>query len=775
MDPYSCSPDSPKPLSTSPRLLSTNGCSRKSIKEGPIPYHKYDPPTNHEDYATYVEQPGGYVDIFTNQSQVEEHHRNRSRSSVSASRSPNFDDHSMPTSLPGESHDDYIQVIPVGPGEGLYENTEISETHTYLEIVGAGETRHDYIELLDDISEEPSPYIEVIPDDEPTNQSQNRSVSRDDYSEIYIDVEENKKRHEHFETRYDSTKTNHVSHTSTRREVHVMHSSLSRDIQHEVLQTRESKTSVSSRSPRLSHSVTSHTSAEFSSLSSESDVFHDREISIVPEVFTEDATQPEYTPIAPNVVPAIYRQSSEDSPTQPKPEDNTIETKDYLIKPPLPAKSALMASKSATLPTKSEGLATDSDVISNDVSEANQRPRSWHSENGSDQVYNSGNSTSTSESEHARDSHEFSEDENSDNGEACRGEQLGARSDDPMLECRNRSRTEGDIHGLKANGKPIDPAMLQAFQMSLRNPQQYPVCSNRHQPLTRETPFTQDQIIAQLENPIQEGSPFPKKKINTAVEFKYICLDCGWHKKSKKRSSLKPSFRTKVCPICKNPVTKQDAKSAKNKDKSGGGILNKIIGKRRNSDEKMEKKERDLNYMKPERPTAVAEPLFIKRVRDPTFTHSLSRHSPSLDSKRIELGIAPPPLAAISAVSLDAGPPRGSVSNDDGTLGGKSSLTGSLSDGSIVIGSPSSVTNVSTPPMPNKNLTPLACYPLERTKSSPPLGSGGEVGSETLAAGTTEGEKIPRKNSGLTLPPLLEVCLHDGKRKFRTDTAIIQA
>ena len=751
MDHYSCSPDSPKQLSSSPRLLSSSGSSRRSVKEGPIPYHKYDPP---DDYTTYVEQPGGYVDIFTSQSKVEEHHR-RTRFSVNSARSPNFDEQSLSTSLPGESHGDYIQVIPDGPDSGLYQNAVNSQTHTYIDVISEQETRHDYIEVLDEIAEEPSPYIEVIPDDEPFGQPQSRSLSRGDSSEIYIDVEQNRAKIEQFETRYELTQTNDVSHISTRREQHVMHCSLSRDIRHELRQTRESKTSVSSRSPRLPHSVTSHTSTEFSSLSSENDVFQDREISIVPEVFTEEATQPEDAPTVPDIAPTIDRQSSDDASSKPKPEDNTTKSIDFLTKPLLPAKSVLMASKSATLPMKSEGLATNSDINSNDVTEASLRPRSWHSENGSDQVYNSGNSTSTSESDVARDSRGFSEDENSEGCEVSPGQQLGTREDDLKLECRDRSHTEGDIHELKANGK-IDQAVLQAFQNSLRNPQQYPVCSNRHQPLKRETPYTQDQIIAQLENPIQEGSPVPR---NTSAEFKYICLECGWHKKSKKRSSLKPSFRTKQCPICKKPVTKQDAKCAKSKDKSN--ILHKIIGKRRSSDEKIEKKERDPNYMKPERPAAVAEPLFIKRVKDPTF--NLGRHSPKMDSKRFELGIGPSPHASIHAVSLDAGAP-----DDDGIPGGKSPLIGSSSDGTSVNGSPSPLATDSTSIPSSKTLTPSGGYPLGRTTSSPPLGGGVEIGSDTLAVGIPEGEKIPRKNSGLTLPTLPEVCSHDSEKHVFT-------
>lgn len=772
-------------MSSSPRRTTV------SSREGPIPFHKYDPPTNRDSYAQYIQQPNGYVDIFTDQRQVEENRmRQRSRSSVSTSKSPNADDHPTYVDIPPEAQLGYVQVSPNGSDAAsqyidvLPEHSPDSSDHAYVDIIGEDQTRHDYVEVLDDgksrdkgftVPDDYPTYIEVLEDDEPTNQSRNGVISRADSDEIYIDVDENRKKYESREQRFESrgqrfeasekhfesreehveirehfeSREEHVKTSYESREVHVTHNSLSRDSHHELRRTRESTASVSSPSPRWPHSVTSQTSTEFGSLSSENDVFQDREINIVPEVFVEASEKPEDIPtrsdIAPTNSDALTTNSNNDCS---KPNDNSLRCKNSLTKPPLtPRKPALMASKSASLPTKSEGLASNGDVNSKDLNESRNdrspkpgdsrcaKARSWHSENENDPTYNSGNSTSTSESEHARDSHDFSEDEEHEDMSE-------------VSECRNRSHTVGELQGLKANGKAIDSSMLIALEMSLTNPQQFTPYPNRHPPLTRETAYTQDQIIAQLENPIQGMSKLPDTK-KTAVEFKYICSNCGWHKRSKKRPSLKPTFRTKQCPICNSPV-----KGPKNKDKSNGGIFKNFKSKRRSSDEKIDK--RDPEFMKPERPTPVAKPIFIKQMRDPTTF--FSRHSPSLDPKRSELGLAPSPLTAMSAVSIGGGEPRGSVSCDDGTPSGKSGVVGTLPDG----GDSGLVSPHKTAfPTPSLNRTvapsPPGNYPLGRTKSSPPPGGGGEAAHETLAVEVPESEKITRKNSGLTLPTLPEV------------------
>jgi hypothetical protein len=129
-----------------------------------------------------------------------------------------------------------------------------------------------------------------------------------------------------------------------------------------------------------------------------------------------------------------------------------------------------------------------------------------------------------------------------------------------------------------------------------------------------------------------------------------------------------------------------------------------------------------------------------------------------LDPKRSELGLAPSPLTAMSAVSIGGGEPRGSVSCDDGTPSGKSGVVGTLPDG----GDSGLVSPHKTAfPTPSLNRTvapsPPGNYPLGRTKSSPPPGGGGEAAHETLAVEVPESEKITRKNSGLTLPTLPEV------------------
>ncbi len=787
---YSSSPETTRNFSTSPRSFSSVSSTRRSTtssKEGPIPFHKYD----RDSYAPYIHQPNGYVDIFTDQRRVEEN-RNRHRSRSSTSKSPNCDNHPTYVDLSSETQQDYIEVLPNEPdpsGSYIYvipgESTDTRD-HTYLEVLGEGDKGLA-------ISEDHPAYIEVIGDDEPTDQSRNSAISRVDSDEIYIDVEQNRKKYEsreqhfksreqhfksreqhfksreqhsesrdeHVETSYEvreqHLETHYESQTTTHHEVHVTNN--------ESRETRESTASVSSA--RWQHSVTSQTSTEFSSLSSECDVFQDREINIVPEVFAEESRKSEDVPTKSDIPPTIAEVTPSNSDSLPvnydndcsKPEDNSLKSKDYLTKPPLvQRKPNLVASKSATLPTKSEGLATNSDENSNDLSESRSdgsprsgdrrsvKARSWHSEN--EVTCNSENSTSTSESEHARDSHEFSDDDTSDHGEVSPREPR----DYSGLDSRARSHTTGDLRGIKTSGTGSDP-MLEAFEMSLTNPQQFNPTPNRHPPLTRETAT----IIAQLENPIQGMCQLPDaKKGRPTVEFKYICSNCGWHKRSKKRSSLRPIFRSKQCPICNDPVTKQDAKSSKNKDKSGGGgILHKIIKKRRSSDEKNEK--RDPNFMKPERPSTSAEPLFIKRVRDPTF---LGRHSPSLDPKRSERGIAPSPKTAMSAVSIDGWEPRGSVSHDDGAATAKSPLVATLSDGSLANGVTSPAKTVFPTPSLNRINTPSSGnYPLARTRSSPPLGDGGESGSaqETLAVEVQEFEKIPRKNSGLTLPTLPEV------------------
>ena len=758
---YSSSPESNRILSTSPRSVSSYPRRNTlSSREGPIPFHKYDPPSNRDSYATYVQHPDGYIDIFTDPQKVRENRmRNRSRSSLSTSKSPTFGD------ISPRSKAEYIQVVPnedeltSGYIHVLPEDNPDPSDHPYLEVIGEQETRSLYIEVLPDensgdkrtaVSEDHPAYIEVI-EDEPTSQSRNRGSSRE---EIYIDVDENRKRYESREQHFKS-RTEHVEKRSWEQHFVTRHESystsyLETSVTHELRQARES--TASAPSPRWPHSVTSQTSTELSSISSESDVFHDREVTIAPEVFADESTKSEDFPTESEVTPVITSVAPINSNGNgSEPDDNSPQSKLTILQ----TKPNLVASKSDTTPTKSKGLATNSDVNSNELSESRNggspeagdgrsaKARSWHSENEAGLTYNSGNSTSTSESEHTRDSHEFSDDETSDQGEAPTMEQDSPRDHSVQNDIRNRSLTTGDLSTLKANGKEANP-MLSEYERSLTNPQQF--TANRHPPLRREMPYTQDAIIAQLENPIQGMSQFSETaKSRPTVKLKYICSNCGWHKRSKKRSSLKPSFRSKHCPICNHLLTKQDAKSNKNKDKSAGGIFDKIRRKTR-PDERNERK--DPNIMKPERPSISPEPLFIKRVRDPQL---LSRHSPGGDLKLRDLGIAPSPLTTMSAVSIDAGEPRGSIS------GGKSSLVSSLSEGSMPNGVASPHKTVCATPSLNKISTG---NPLGRTTSSPPLAGGREAGSAQESQHLSEVpdfEKVPRKNSALTLPTLPEV------------------
>ncbi|XP_028409133.1 uncharacterized protein LOC114531722 isoform X2 [Dendronephthya gigantea] len=744
-------------------------------REGSIPFHKYDPPTN---YAHYIEQKDGYVDIFTDPRKVEENRmRLNSRSSLSSARSPKSNDTPFGLYDPSESHEGYISVLPDSESASGYidvlpDTIPEHNDHTYLDVLNEEESSQHYIDVIGDgdlgatgtnVSGDPS-YIEVLPDDESTSKSTNRSISRGDSDEIYIDVDENRKkfelREQHFEshdqglvtreqqldsreengdTRHESSKENvSQTHDSPQPEVHVTCHNDSRDVCHELRQTRESTASVNSPSPRWPQSVTSQTSTDYSSLSSECDVFQERENGIVVEVFTEESTKSDGLPTNPDAIPSTVVVASGNSDTlpsnevSPKSDDDSLMSKDYLaLNPPVPpAKSALVASKSATLPTKTEGLPTDSDV-----NESRTRARSWHSDEANNLVDNSGDSSSTSESEHMRD---FSDDDTSDHSEV-------SPKNLSSSEKRDRSHTEGDLI-LNPNLAGMDPALLRAFQQSLTNPQALTPTSNRHPPLTREIPYNQDQIIFQLENPIQGVSQLPRseKKNSSAVEVKYICSNCGWHKRSKKRSSLRPSLRSKVCPQCNNPVTKQDAKSPKSKEKMG--LFDIIRGKRRSLEGKIDKK--DLNFIKPERPSTTPEPSFLKSFR--TTASELGLHSPKMDPKRSGLGIAPSPLRAIAAVSIE-GEER---SYDDG-ISGKNPLATSLSDSGLSEGVASQNRTVSL----TSTKTPSAqeCNPLERSKSSPPLICGNETGQDTLTADAQDCEKVPRKNSGLTLPTLPEV------------------
>ena len=715
---YSCSPERNASLSQRSLCSFPRRCTLPSSKEGAIPFHEYDPSPSAESYGPYVQSPNGYIQIFTDPKKVEENRlRNRSRSSTS--RPSNIVD------SPCDSSSGYVPVLASEEGHTssyitvLPEDSSHPHNHHYIELIGEQEPRPNYIDVLPPEDENHPAYITVIGDEQPSK-SPHTSIQRE---EIYIDITENKKRYESREQHFQS-RSEHVETSYRSREEHVVsrHESQShQEIDHvthkELRQTRESTTSARSSSPRWPHSATSQTSTEFSSISSENEVFPDREINMVTEVFAEELTKS---------ASAINKDTSGS-----KPEDNSLQSKPTLLQ----TKPILGASKSATLPTKSDGLATESDVNCNELNGG--EARGWHSENEASLTYNSGNSTSTSESDHTRDSCE-----DSDQGEGSTGEH--SPRGHVVEGIRDRSRTTGDLSTLKINGKELDP-MLMEYQRSLTNPQQF--TANRHPPLERTSPFTKEEVtdlINQLENPIQGMNQFPPvTKNRSTVEIKYICSQCGWHKKSKKRSSLRPNFRSKLCPICNNPVTKQDAKNNKNKDKSSGGILHKIRKKRRSSDEKIEKK--DPLGLKPDRPSISAEPLFIKRVRDHTF---VGRHSPSMDPKRSGLGIAPSPLTALHAISIDGGEPRGSVSHDDG--GGKSSLVASLSDG----GTPNGVAS------PHKRgSTSPGNSPLGRTTSSPPLGGGREAGSaqESLVVDIPECDKIPRKNSGLTLATLPEV------------------
>ena len=801
---YSSSPESGRGGYFSPNQRSLSApvpATRRPTfpsREGSLPFHKYDPPT---DYAHYIEQKDGYVDIFTDPRKVEENRmRRNSRSSVSSSRSPKFNDSSFGLYDPPDGHEGYISVLPDSESASGYidvlpDSMPDSNDHTYLDVLSEESSQH-YIDVIADedsgakgtsVSDDHPSYIEVLPDDEATGQSTTRPISRDDSDEIYIDVDENRKKfesreknfvsrkqyfgshgqsfesreerlvtrkqhsesrkqnggthHESFkenvlETR-ESSETNSESNMLTHREVHMTHHSVSRDVSHELQQTRGSTASTSSPSPRWPQSVTSRTSTDYSSLSSESDVFQERENGIVVEVFTEEPAKSDELATNSDANASGNSDTLPSNKVSPKSVDNSSTSKDYLTLdiPVLPAKNALVASKSATLPTKTEGLPTNGDV---NLNESRTRARSWHSDEGKSFVDNSGDSTSTSESEHTRD---FSDDDTSDHVEVSPRNPSSPNR-------RDRSHTEGDLI-LQSNLTGMDPALLRAFQQSLTNPQALPPTSNKHPPLTRETPYNQDQIIFQLENPIQGVNQLPRleKKNSNAVEVKYICSNCGWHKRSKKRSSLKPSLRTKVCPQCNNPVTKQDAKTPKKI-----GIFDKIRGKRKSLDGKMDRK--DLNFMKPERPSPAPEPSFLKSFR--TTASELGLHSPKMDPKRSGLGIAPSPLRALAAVSIE-GEER---SYDDGTSSGKNPLATSLSDGGLtelVASQHRSLSLTSTRP-----LSPTQeCNPLARSKSSPPLVGGSETGQDTLIADGQDFEKNPRKNSGLTLPtlPEIEVCV----------------
>ena len=791
--PYSCSPEANRTFSTSPHRVfnSTGGYRRATIssKEGPIPFDKYDPPSNHDGYGHYIEHSNGYIGVLTDQRQVEKNRdrvRSRSRSNPSTSRTPSFPDHPSYVRIPPESQEGYIDVLP-DESHNQYidvlpaDETELSH-HTYIDVVGEEKTSPPNDTSLQSgsaLSEDHPAYIEVLGDEESNNQisincTQNENPVLD---EIYVDVDQNRRTYELFQERsheqhlksrgqnietrvqhsklheqhselsdahvtetfcqsteeqFESREENRQNHT-LKCEQHVTHSSLSRNVQ-------ESGASVSSPSPRWPGSMTSQTSQEFSSFSSENDVFQEHEKNVVSEVFAEESANSEDIPRVALVDMSNSQKPSGNSENVPK--DDSVKPKDYLTGPPLPPKTTLMASKSATLPTVSEGQATDNDVDMNGVGLVSGDRRSvkagsWHGEDG----YNSENSSSTSES---RGSREISEDENSDPNELSRVEEV--ENSDIQHDSRNRSHTEGDADLLTTN--------VNIFN-ALTNPQSASCVIPRHPPLTREPMYTNARVISQLENPLQGMGEIPETKPNKI----YICSNCGWHKRSKKRSSLRPSFKSnKNCPRCLTPVTKQDAKISKSKDKSSGGIFSKMRSKtkRRGSDEKDEK--RDPNFMKPERPVDVPQPLFVKKIGGSNFAFT-GRHTPVIDPKRCELGLAPSPLAAMSAIAIDRGDSRVNFSHDDSNSSGKTPLN---SD------EVSSKANDLPAPHRTASLTPLSkqtpmssgSSPLGRTRSSPPFGGGGDdtcATQDTLPVDPLDGDRSPRLNSNMTLPTLPEV------------------
>ncbi|XP_046845666.1 cyclin-dependent kinase 12-like isoform X3 [Xenia sp. Carnegie-2017] len=702
---YSSSPETPvRSMSFSPRKYKgAPGVRRQTIaRDRSIPFHKYDSPENNEGYGHYIQNQNGYIDIFTDQKEVEENRkRNNSHSSVSIFKMEEEEKASYVDISTQFQHKHYVDVLP-----------EESETQNeYVDVLAANDdnSHPSYVEVIgeevkvyktDVESRENSSYVEVLGDDVHLVEQQDNDVQQ----ETYKSLEKSFKTGENFvvvrEQHYQSqTITSHVISEQNSREEEKL----------------ESLTNVSSPVQRYPLSVTSQTSAEFSSLSSENDVFQN-EINIVSEVFHEEE----------EFVSDVSAKITEDMATDFK---NTLTQNE----PPLRPKKSF--SHAATFPSISEGLSPESGVnLSADVKLENEKSEekrplkvgSWHSDNGGDASH-SENSSSTSESE-----------------DDMLNWSMKERNEDSIIETRERSHTIGELTSLRGNGSIMESTLLKAFEMSLTNPQHINTSPKKHPPLTREP---QDQLIFELENPTQASSPSSiSKKGNIGSTMKYICSNCGWYKLSKKRTSLRPNFRNKQCPRCHKLITKQESKSPKSKDKSSGGILDKIRGKRRSSDEKIDK--RDPSFMKPERPVPV-EPLFVKRVRDSSF--SVARHSPSLDQKRSERGIAPSPLTAFSAVSLDAGESRVSVSADDGVNMGKNPHATSVSDSTFNNSLSSTSRTISPSPSSSYNNTANV---VSRTRSSPPLVVGANQDS---SQDMLEVEKIPRKNSGPPLPTLPEI------------------
>lgn len=780
---YSSSPETaPSRLSSSPnRLRSIRMSPSLSVRSSSssIPFHQYDSPSGspRESFANYVSDGTGYIHVFTKQEDVEESRRDKARkaSQPSTEQEPTSpdDDHSAYIEVLQEPDDDssaYIEVI------GEHEASEPTKSRETQRPRGPSDEYGDQI------------YIAVLGDDEQMRATEESGTKYEETSSETRD-----------KIRHDMRQTSHVSPRGTRHQIrHESH--------REMRKTRES--SVSSAHWR---SLTSQTSSfEYSSVSSENEVFsRERDMSLTSDVFPEveepttsaDDILEEVSEKNNNLTESFgetenvreslgksggFRESHESEP-----KDQTVDTDITNCKNACASSENLSencGNARASSGNLSENSGNTCGNSENSCDDDNSKTSSFHSEAGRDAEDtselrdDSTNTSSTSDDGNPRDSQDLSDDElgeKSGPGPRRRSEEILSGSDsflkgaflgdelDPKM--RNRSLTTGDMRSLE-NCEEYSP--LKDLIERVTNPQDY-FPPKKHPPLARTTTAVLDQggleegtsfqqkIIDELMNPTVTRIESGSRKLSTrrqSNEIKYLCTECGWTKMWREKSRWKKARATKNCGRCNKVITKSNSKcSVKRKESSSknertGSLLGRFTSKFHSST--------SVDYVepavRPERsPPAHQESLFLKNLKQGHL--SIHTHLGSEAGMRLKLGIAPSPSQTAHALSIGGG----------------------------------SLASSKSPPIKNENVLPATKRPLTTTRSeeSVPSGSQGEssvagrngvsktltytpaheagkgnnllkrANSSPVCIGTVSGSpEFPRKNSSSNaLPSLPEV------------------
>lgn len=731
---YGSSPDtsSSRFPTSSPKFVGAHMSPKLSIKslDHPvIPFHEYDDHSeaSQGSFASYIQHENGYIHVLTAQEDVEKF-KERKGSRPSVEHEPNS---------AGDDHSTYIEVL----GEDEQHDQSRDDTSPNERTRGLSSHENDYPTYIEVIEEAQDPtYIEVI--EEAQGQEGCFGDNRDDGKYGVMD------RHQ------------------VRREIYEKNESVTQFVMDEC---------VYSNSKRW-ESLTSQTSSqEGSSVSSENEVFR-KELSTPSDVFPE----------LPAKIPNNLQQISENDNSV---EESVVESSQAETKLPLEVQRRLQR----------ESQDSDSGEVINSENfsrKENSNTNSWHSGNGSDladtsETHDTTSSGSESESEvgNSQDSQEICEEEvvgDTDHRHRTNSDTTNLESPSPRdsfdgslkpTEMRPRSFTTSDVSVLASN-ETYNPKLLQDLLERMTYPQHF-FPANNHPVLKRESPATcskpgvqlEDEIAAQLMHPTAAASWGTSERARTrhsAGEIKYVCSECGWYKRSRKRSVLK---KAKKCERCKKLIykssttdsTRQKSPKSPKKDK-GNSIFNRVTRKLRESQQGSVD---SFEFDRPDRPTTSVhpKPSFVKQLNN-----RVPIHNPALNSKLGALGIAPSQARMIKALTIggDSQTPLRSkppVQNENTSSTVKNPLTPSFSEGSVSASpvsppeperrSPAQATvpkMTSTSPGENEN----SRVPVTRAASSPV----GNMETETTSDLLTEfrnDKASPRKLSGGNLPPLPEV------------------